>query len=686
MNDPDYQQSHSLFRPISALNQAVTHLAALVTHLASACEAVAYGAAVQGGILSGEGGDETKGVLLLDVATFTLDPMVIPVDMLRAKQTTVKWPTDDYFGGAKRCFSKPPLDELNLDHLNAAINYDGPDNVGPSRHPRSAHVLLNYIPPYASFSSRTNIVKWVGAPFVDKDKYNFFRDHNIVNPWVTNKNDGIRRRILAGESPDLEFSGFLAVQETRGKWKKKKSKRPAVEVVFAPPVGRPVLQAENTEGVSIAEPSIAIPISRRRGVALPVSIGETKVNSPDEEELEEVEEPLLRKRSGSGVHISESSDTEMAGRRSVLDSLNARLYKDMASGSSANPPTKRRKVVHEEIPVIEVEEPVVEETHAGVSFDADVERTGPPEGSPPPVEEGEKAREDAEHVVDSSPHLEATEAPEDFASEETVLEDFVVKPRIAHDQRPVNIKDSALTSSRVAHSLASAMILPEDGKKLESISLTELEYRGFQCQVGSNQYFAEMVSRHKQARKDFKAKVAGLKKDISKAKKEADEAKAVVNDVTNQLSSLQADYHNVTRSAEESKTYFEGQAQVADLQNSLKLAQNSKAQAVSKAREEEKRAAEAALEELKSLHFEELTKAETAGYNEASDEAADQITKIKDMIYKAGYELGLSAAGVVEGDSLFDKPVLCPPNLFGQPPPVLGLDRESDDVADEGDS
>ncbi|KAM7525216.1 hypothetical protein LguiA_015118 [Lonicera macranthoides] len=39
------------------------------------CEAVAYGAAVQGGILSGEGGDETKGVLLLDVATFTLDPM-----------------------------------------------------------------------------------------------------------------------------------------------------------------------------------------------------------------------------------------------------------------------------------------------------------------------------------------------------------------------------------------------------------------------------------------------------------------------------------------------------------------------------------------------------------------------------------------------------------------------------------
>lgn len=35
-------------------------------------EAVAYGAAVQGGILSGEGGEETKGLLLLDVAPLSL--------------------------------------------------------------------------------------------------------------------------------------------------------------------------------------------------------------------------------------------------------------------------------------------------------------------------------------------------------------------------------------------------------------------------------------------------------------------------------------------------------------------------------------------------------------------------------------------------------------------------------------
>merc|ERR1712070_167960 len=35
-------------------------------------EAVAYGAAVQGGILSGEGGDETKDLLLLDVAPLSM--------------------------------------------------------------------------------------------------------------------------------------------------------------------------------------------------------------------------------------------------------------------------------------------------------------------------------------------------------------------------------------------------------------------------------------------------------------------------------------------------------------------------------------------------------------------------------------------------------------------------------------
>lgn len=35
-------------------------------------EAVAYGAAVQGGILSGEGGDEVKDILLLDVCPLSM--------------------------------------------------------------------------------------------------------------------------------------------------------------------------------------------------------------------------------------------------------------------------------------------------------------------------------------------------------------------------------------------------------------------------------------------------------------------------------------------------------------------------------------------------------------------------------------------------------------------------------------
>ena len=47
-------------------------------------EAVAYGAAVQGGILSGEGGEETKDILLLDVA-----PLSQGIETARARASAL---------------------------------------------------------------------------------------------------------------------------------------------------------------------------------------------------------------------------------------------------------------------------------------------------------------------------------------------------------------------------------------------------------------------------------------------------------------------------------------------------------------------------------------------------------------------------------------------------------------------
>lgn len=40
------------------------------------------------------------------------------------------------------------------------------------------------------------------------------------------------------------------------------------------------------------------------------------------------------------------------------------------------------------------------------------------------------------------------------------------------------------------------------------------------------------------------------------------------------------------------------------------------------------------------------------------------MIKIKDLLYKAGYKFGLTTVGVIEGDALFDKVVLYPPNLL----------------------
>ena len=58
-------------------------------------EAVAYGAAVQGGILSGEGGSETADLLLLDVTPLTLGAARADENMVRMLLTYAAEPRPD---------------------------------------------------------------------------------------------------------------------------------------------------------------------------------------------------------------------------------------------------------------------------------------------------------------------------------------------------------------------------------------------------------------------------------------------------------------------------------------------------------------------------------------------------------------------------------------------------------------
>ena len=73
-----------------------------------------------------------------------------------------------------------------------------------------------------------------------------------------------------------------------------------------------------------------------------------------------------------------------------------------------------------------------------------------------------------------------------------------------------------------------------------------------------------------------------------------------------------------------------------------------------------------------------LEDVKTEGYNEAVDDSAKEMKSIKDQVYRGGYEFALTCAGLAPDHELFERTVLCPPNIFAAPPP-----SESDDEIDE---
>lgn len=51
-------------------------------------------------------------------------------------------------GSANEGFTKPELDSINVNQINAIINRSDLRNRTPFNHPRSAHILLSYPLPY----------------------------------------------------------------------------------------------------------------------------------------------------------------------------------------------------------------------------------------------------------------------------------------------------------------------------------------------------------------------------------------------------------------------------------------------------------------------------------------------------------------------------------------------------------
>jgi hypothetical protein len=86
--------------------------------------------------------------------------------------------------------------EINLEHLNFAISYEGPNGVDPFDHLRACHNLLGYSWRQRSVNCRKNYGTWVGDRPNLVDILVPFAMHEIASPQVQEFKKEARRRSL----------------------------------------------------------------------------------------------------------------------------------------------------------------------------------------------------------------------------------------------------------------------------------------------------------------------------------------------------------------------------------------------------------------------------------------------------------------------------------------------------------
>lgn len=88
------------------------------------------------------------------------------------------------------------------------------------------------------------------------------------------------------------------------------------------------------------------------------------------------------------------------------------------------------------------------------------------------------------------------------------------------------------------------------------------------------------------------------------------------------------------------------------------------------------------MEEMKNCQADELEKSHDKRWNSATNACGNQIKKLKEHIYKSGYEYGLTSAAILDDFELFDRIILCLPDVLAQ---FVPSSNEEEEDGEEGD-